>query len=143
MRLINKEISIFEDRDVERDRKRKDRLQNLEQEAALLKAHVHDYERRQGDFRGTLESLGDPIRDLFFNLRCNSMFTKDDPSLLSQGAYQDLVDNASVISSSSIQRYLGVIEQRGLELMQVRHHQIILQSQPADCPSTIGVCFTE
>ena len=85
---------------------------------------MKDYEDRNEAYRLDLDEMGEPLHALFFNLGCNTMFNRQGGDLggvkIAQGAYQDLVDERNLVSASNIQRYIGVIEQRAVELMQVR-----------------------
>jgi len=107
---IKAEIEKYKGQGGQNDRQRKKLLKDLEDRLASTEARAEQYEAKALKAAKTVSQLEQGIQSIFSKIGCD------------KSALSDMLGTTGVTESNMMQ-YLGIIEQRTNELLQLNHHQ--------------------
>ena len=107
---IKAEIEKYKGQGGQNDRQRKKLLKDLEDRLASTEARAEQYEAKALKAAKTVSQLEQGIQSIFSKIGCDKT------------ALSDMLGTTGVTESNMMQ-YLGIIEQRTNELLQLNHHQ--------------------
>ena len=115
------EIEKYKGQGVSTDTQRKQILRNLEDKLERTEQKTKEYNKSYNDAMGTINHLKTGIHSIFSRIGCGT------------GSTEEMLGNQGVTESNMMQ-YLGLIEQRTSEIL-----QLYAQSQQLGDQATVGV----
>ncbi|KAK3581980.1 hypothetical protein CHS0354_003241 [Potamilus streckersoni] len=113
----NKKIKLLEDDDVKHKKARLKHLKEMEIKGEKLSQEADEAEKKNVEICKVLDQILEGVAALFREINCDAV------------TIRDMLGAEEGVTKNNILQYMGLIEQKTLELMQIRHY-LLMKKQP-------------